>query len=221
MFYVGKGSGDRSKTKSGRNRYWHRIVEKAKGFTSRYVISNCNEELAFLVEIERINQLKKLGFYLSNATDGGEGASGYKPTVEQRAKMSLAQKGSKKGPMKQETKIKLSIAKSGKKYGSRPQEWKENISKGLTGRKRTKEECENISKGKKGSFVSEDHREKIRNSMIGEKNFMWGKTHSDSAREKIRQSRLNARILTCPYCGKSGDSANMTRWHFDNCKLKD
>lgn len=24
--------------------------------------------------------------------------------------------------------------------------------------------------------------------------------------------------ITCPYCGKVGDEANMKRWHFDNCK---
>jgi hypothetical protein len=54
----------------------------------------------------------------------------------------------------------------------------------------------------------------------GKKNYMFGKTHSQEAREKIRQSRFNAPKLTCPFCDKVGDSANMTRWHFDKCKLK-
>ena len=25
----------------------------------------------------------------------------------------------------------------------------------------------------------------------------------------------------CPHCGKEGDSANMKRWHLNNCKLKE
>lgn len=25
----------------------------------------------------------------------------------------------------------------------------------------------------------------------------------------------------CPYCGKEGSGGNMTRYHFNNCKLKD
>lgn len=49
---------------------------------------------------------------------------------------------------------------------------------------------------------------------------MFGKTHSQEAREKIRQSRFNAPRLVCPFCDKVGDSANMTRWHFDRCKFK-
>ena len=27
--------------------------------------------------------------------------------------------------------------------------------------------------------------------------------------------------VTCPYCGKTGTKMPMTRWHFENCRLKD
>lgn len=39
-----------------------------------------------------------------------------------------------------------------------------------------------------------------------------------SARMKITMSKLP--LLICPHCGKAGKGSNMTRWHFDNCKLK-
>jgi len=36
---------------------------------------------------------------------------------------------------------------------------------------------------------------------------------------KIRQ--LNKRkLVKCPHCNKEGDSSNMKRWHFNNCKFK-
>ena len=65
-----------------------------------------------------------------------------------------------------------------------------------------------------------DHIKNMSLAHLGKKNYMFGKTHLQEAREKIKQSRLNAPKLTCPFCDKVGDSANMTRWHFDKCKLK-
>jgi hypothetical protein len=65
-----------------------------------------------------------------------------------------------------------------------------------------------------------EHKTNLSLARIGEKNYMFGKTHSLEAREKIRQSRFNAPRLTCTFCDKVGDSANMTRWHFDRCKFK-
>ena len=45
---------------------------------------------------------------------------------------------------------------------------------------------------------------------------MFGKTHSDSAKQKIIEA--NKVKITCPHCGKVGGIAIMKRWHFDNCK---
>jgi len=220
VFYVGKGSGKRAYTRSGRNIYWKRIVNKVGGFSVRIVANNIDEELSFLVEEERIDQLKRLNYSLCNMSNGGEGPSGYRFSDAQKLKVSIRQKGIPKGPMLEETKIKLSEAKKGRKFGPRPTEWKQNISKGLTGRKRSPEECRNISEGQKGKILSDEHRKKLSIARSGEKNHMWGNTHNDVAREKIRQSRLNCKKVECPHCKKVADTANASRWHFDRCKHK-
>ena len=91
IFYVGKGKGSRCTEKGKRNNYWKRIVRKAGGFEVRKLAEDIDEELAFLIECERISQLKELGVVLANMTDGGEGASGYRHTetykVEQAVRM--------------------------------------------------------------------------------------------------------------------------------------
>jgi hypothetical protein len=73
-FYVGKGKDYRANSKQNRNIYWKRVVEKANGYTINYLAKDIDEELAYLCEQERIDQLKRLGYKLANLTVGGEGA---------------------------------------------------------------------------------------------------------------------------------------------------
>lgn len=98
IFYVGKGKKDRAYSKYGRNEYWKRIERKANGFDVKIVAKELEEELAFLVEIERIAQLRQLGFCLTNLTDGGDGNSGYRFTDEQKEKLSKSCKERAKDP---------------------------------------------------------------------------------------------------------------------------
>jgi len=86
VFYVGKGKGRRCFESRRRNPHWKRIVSKAGGFDVRVVVDDIDEELAFLAEQELISKLKAQGIVLSNLTDGGEGASGYRHTDSARAK---------------------------------------------------------------------------------------------------------------------------------------
>ena len=72
IFYVGKGKGNRAYTKRDRNEHWHNIVNKV-GFTARFVAQGLDEELAYLCEEERIDQLEKLGIKLANICPGGKG----------------------------------------------------------------------------------------------------------------------------------------------------
>ena len=72
IFYVGKGKKERAYRVNNRNQYWHNIANKT-GFTVRFVVKNVDEELAYLVEQERIDQLEKLGIKLANICPGGKG----------------------------------------------------------------------------------------------------------------------------------------------------
>ena len=84
--YVGKGAGDRAYKERSRNDYWKRIVAK-HGYKVAFIAKDLTEELAFLVEAETINLYKRLNIKLSNMTDGGEGASGYRHTEQHKQKM--------------------------------------------------------------------------------------------------------------------------------------
>ena len=129
VFYVGKGKGKRASNKE-RNKHWHNIVNKAGGFTYRKIVENVDEELAFLAEQERIDQLKKLGIKLCNLTDGGEGSSGAVRSKESKDKISKIHKGKKHSD---EYKQKMSeICKKIVKN----KEWVEKIAFKLRGKKR-------------------------------------------------------------------------------------
>lgn len=108
---------------------------------------------------------------------------------------------------------------------------KEELSKSYTGRKRPP--------------FSEQWRENMSKRASGDKNNMFGKHHSEKAKEKISKNRRgqcigesnpffqgthkpevianivtnNSRYHTCPHCGKIGKSNSMKRWHFDNCSV--
>lgn len=101
-----------------------------------------------------------------------------------------------------------------------------------------------ISKTKKGSLLSDNHKEKISESLKGNvrakgikhssetkakwselkkgnKNASFGKSQTNETKTKISATKkLMARII-CPHCNKIGDVSNMKRWHFTNCKFID
>jgi len=89
----------------------------------------------------------------------------------------------------------------------------------------------NMSEGQRGKKYNR------KGKCSGEKNNFYGKTHSDEARETMRQLKLGVSLseehkqrvgdalrgkpkpkLTCPHCGKEGGAPQMKRHHFDNCK---
>ncbi len=90
VFYIGKGEGNRHKSKQGRNPYWENIVN-AHGYKAEILEYFETEDEAFQAEQSLIAELgrKDLGKgLLVNMSDGGEGASGAVRTHEQRKKYS-------------------------------------------------------------------------------------------------------------------------------------
>jgi len=162
IFYIGKGKGRRVLSKTGRSVYWKNTVAK-HGLAHKFLAKNLDEELAFLVEVEAIDQCRLLGISLVNRTDGGEGASGYKHTDEHKAKMIgnpygrfVKKNGFKGKTHSDEQKQKWAITRKGV------------ISprKGVTLSEETKQK---MSAARKGIPLEDSHKKAISTGLLGNK----------------------------------------------------
>lgn len=105
-------------------------------------------------------------------------------------------KKSKKGrTLSQEHKNKISEAHKGK---PKSEETKFKLRKANLGKTASVEAKAKMSKSNKGKPKSEEHNKKVSLAKTGKKH----------------------KIVQCPHCDKEGGQANMTRWHFNNCKYK-
>lgn len=206
-FYVGKGQGKRARVASPhhRNEYWQRVAANQGGFDVRFVAQCLSEELAFLVECERIDQLRRMRVKLCNLTDGGDGTSGWVKTAEWRAKVGAKHRGKCVPP---EVRAKISAAVIA--CGYRPDaEARGKISAAHIGHRR------NV-----GRVQPDSERKKRALSLLGNKSRTGQRR---SAEERAKQSEAMKgraqKVLTCPHCNKSGGNA-MRRFHFDLCKGK-
>lgn len=78
IFYVGKGKGNRAYKSSGRNKFWHSVINK-HGFKVEIVKENLTEEQSVALEKQLIHEYgrRDLGVgKLVNLTNGGDGVSG-------------------------------------------------------------------------------------------------------------------------------------------------
>lgn len=110
LFYIGKGSGYRSKDTWSRNPHWHKIASK-HGFRDRKVIEGLPEACAYSMEKILIH----LNDGLANYASGGEINSGYKWSREAREKVSLQRAGKKRSPLTEDHKAKIASAHLGRK----------------------------------------------------------------------------------------------------------
>lgn len=204
-FYVGKGSGVRARisNRHHRNQHWMRIVHKCGSFEIKFVAIGIDEELAFLVEIERIAQLKALGFSLCNQTIGGDGISGLIRTQEWRKKIGDAHRGKLKS---NETKARLSIAVRLCGYTPSP-EARAKMSAAHKGQKRSL------------GYRHTDEWKAKQSIWIAGNRSRTGQKRSAEERQKssVALSGRKQKEIECPRCGAIGGNA-MKRWHFDNCR---
>ena len=131
-FYIGKGSSNRYLDLSKRNEYFKMILQKTKVLVS-ILHDGLTEEQAFGIEAWYIHEYKYVyGYNLCNVSDGGDGVSGVKRSLETREKISKANKGKRLGcKLSEETKRKMSISRTGQK---RSEETKAKMSLASTGR---------------------------------------------------------------------------------------
>jgi hypothetical protein len=197
-YYIGKGSGKRIYI---RNR---RYVKPPKD-KSRIIFlkKNLTEEEAFQHEKYMIEVFgrKDLGTgILHNKSEGGQGSSGYKHSVEAKKKISNSGKGRKlsdetkkkmsevkkgKSPSKkisEETRLKMSLSHKGRpahNKGKSPSlETRKKISDRLKGRIVSEETRAKISQIHKGKTLSEEMKKRL-----SEVN--TGKTMSDETKRKL------------------------------------
>lgn len=146
---------------------------------------------------------------------------GKKQSAETILKRSIANTGKKRSP---ETCLKLSIANSGK-------HWTVEQRKKLVGKKRSDETKDKISNSKKNlspeTRVLMSAAAKNRRPVSDETRALL--SHIAKNRPPFSEERKNNmanaaktriyKIVECPHCKLTGKGSNMTRYHFDNCKL--
>ena len=84
----------------------------------------------------------------------------------------------------------------------------------------------------KGSFRSEETRQKISVARLGMEFTLEHRKHLSEARQNIKVApetgqKISASLkgkakkkITCPHCGLVGGNSLMKRWHFDKCKVR-
>ena len=181
-FYVGKGRGNRC-TRHAQNAYLlkdpnlhkvnviKKIIRSGLKPVIEIVQSSLTEHDAFELEKKLISQYGRFhnGGVLTNCSDGGEGQSGFKLSLESRKKLSRPGAlnpffGKKHDP---ESLEKIGSANRGKCLSP---EWRSRLSKSLIGSKK-----------------SQEHKDKIRLSLIGKK-------HSHEHTEKCARSHRGKRL---------------------------
>lgn len=223
IFYVGKGCGSRlnSTRATHRNQRWLRTVAKAGAFTARKVADCIDEEFAFLIEVERIDQLKRLGVGLCNVTNGGDGASGYRHSDEAKAKMSI--KWSDGRVMSKKQRDSISARHAGTKQSAETVAARKLANAGFKHSAESKAKMSVVQRGKKMPPVSQETRDKLSIAKSGEKHPMWGKHHSEESKKKISDAKIGKpgamlgrksplagitqHRVECPHCGVVGVSA--------------
>jgi hypothetical protein len=207
-FYVGKGSGERCNAHVVEAKYYVKRkslklnkIRKLMRLGMEPIIikleENVSDKQALDLECLLISEMRDLGFKLTNMTDGGDGAQGYKHTEEHKQRMSELQKG-------------RVFTEEHRQAMCKP--------KSEQGRK-------NMALARQTTLYrpSEEHKQKISEALKGKPNNNKGYKHSDESKAKMsawRKGRPKPKV-ECPHCNKQVAVNAAKRWHFDNCKSKE
>lgn len=159
VFYIGKGVKYRANATKSRNKYWKNIVEKY-GYSIEILSYWKSEKEALDHEVLLISCFKDMGYKLANLTNGGEGTTGWNPSVETRQKMSISRKN-----LSQELREKLSIAAQGEK----------NAFFGKNHSEETKKKMSIAAKNRKHPWVNRKHTEESKAKMTASQKARWAK----------------------------------------------
>ena len=207
-FYVGKGSGERCNAHVVEAKYYvkrkslklNKIRKLMRLGMEPIVVKveeNVSDKQALDLECLLIAEMRDIGFVLTNMTDGGDGAQGYKHTEEHKQMMREKFKG-------------RIVTEEHRKKMCKP--------KSEQGRK-------NMALARQTTLYrpSEEHKQKISEALKGKPNNNKGYKHSDESKAKMsawRKGRPKPKV-ECPHCNKQVAVNTAKRWHFDNCKFKE
>lgn len=207
-FYVGKGHGkrcefhlDEAKYYTNRKSLKLNKIRKLMSLDLKPIITKVEENVsdadAIDFECLLIAEMRDIGIPLTNMTDGGDGAKGYKHTEENKR---LASERQKNRVMTEEHKQKMRKPKS--------EEGRANIAKArLTTTYRP----------------SEETKQKTSEALLGRASPMKGRKQSEEAKAKMRAWRKGRPKpkVECVHCNQLVAVNTAKRWHFDNCKSKE
>ena len=207
-FYVGKGHGNRCDFHVSEAKYYTKRKSLKLGKIRKLlslgllpiikkVEENVSDEQALDFECLLIAEIRDLGIPLTNMTDGGDGAKGYKHTEEYKQRMREKFKG------RVFTK-----------------EHRQNMRK-----PKSEQGRENIAKARADLNYrpSEETKRKTSEALKGRPSPMRGRAQTDEAKAKMSAQRkgIPKPKVECPYCKQQVAVNTAKRWHFDNCKHKE
>lgn len=179
VFYVGKGTKNRYKDLSMRNKYFLNIVNKIglDNIEIKIIENNLTEEEAFNKEKEYIQYYKDRGIKLANMTSGGEGSSNWYNYLTEEEK---------------EHHKEISKSFLGKKHTEETKNKISQSAKGRTWDDAHKKLFSEMAKGRPSGFKGHKHTDaskvKMREKAIGRPNVRKGKKTSQETKLKISES---------------------------------
>lgn len=207
-FYVGKGSGERCNAHVVEAKYYvkrkslklNKIRKLMRLGMEPIVVKveeNVSDKQAFDLECLLIAEMRDLGFALTNMTDGGDGAQGYKHTEEHKQMMREKFKGR---IFTEEHRQAMCKPKS--------EQGRKNIA---------------LARLQVDYKPTDEHKRKTSEALKGRPSPMKGRIQTDEAKAKMsawRKGRPKPKV-ECPHCNKQVAVNTAKRWHFDNCKDKE
>lgn len=204
-FYVGKGIGERCNAHLLEAKYYVKRkslklskIRKLMRLGMEPIVvkveENVSDKQALDLECLLIAEMRDLGFKLTNMTDGGDGAKGYKHTEEHKQMMREKFKGR---IITEEHRQKMRRPKS--------EQGRKNIA---------------LARLETNYRPSEETKRKTSEALKGRPSPMMGRIHTDDARAKmsaVGKGRPKPKVA-CPHCHKAVAVNTAKRWHFDNCK---
>jgi len=207
-FYVGKGHGKRCEFHLDEAKYYTKRkskklnkIRKLMSLGMKPIITKVEENVSDAQAIDfeclLIAEMRDIGIPLTNMTDGGDGAQGYKHTEEHKQMM-------------RELFVGRIFTEEHRQAMSKP---------------KSEEGRANIAKARLTTTYrpSEETKRKTSEALLGRPSPMKGRKQSEESKAKMSAMRkgLPKLKVDCPHCQKSIAVNVAKRWHFDNCKDKE